>query len=111
MKRIMGLLLSVMMCTGSVFATAAKSNVVSTGFVLSGYVTTSDIKGLSGKLIKIAGIKRIEPNVEAHSVKITYNPKQVTMSDVIETLRKNGYSATVATENQLKVSNYVIRFN
>ena len=111
MKRIMGLLLGVMMCTGSVFATAAKSNVVSTRFVLSADVTTSNITGLSGKLIKVAGIKRVEPNVEGHSVKITYNPKQVTMPDVIEALRKNGYAATVATENQLKVSNYVIRFN
>ena len=111
MRRILRILMGVMMCTGSVFATAVMPNLGSTRFVISGVMTVSNSKVLSGKLIKVAGIKRVEPDVAGRSVTITYNPKQITTLDLIEALRKNGYFATEAPEDQLKVSNYVIRFN
>ena len=110
MKRWMGILLGLVMVTSSILA-AANASWHSTRFVLTGDVTTESLKDLAVMLTKHPGVKKVEPMLARRSVKVSFDSNRTTIPTIEDVIRSKGFGVEVATENQLKVSNYVIRVN
>jgi len=106
----MGILVGLVMVTSPIVA-AAKANWPSTRFVLTGDVSTASLKTLSAALTKHPGVKKVEPMLSRHSVKVSFDSNRTTIPAIEDVIRTKGFGVEVATENQLKVSNYAIRIN
>ncbi|NDC83264.1 hypothetical protein EB093_06350 [bacterium] len=80
---------------------------VTTRFVIHSAVTTASIRQF--RALKSRGVISYSPQIPTSTIQVTYNPKLLIPTDIVDAFRNGGTVVSVASQNQLKVSNFVIR--
>lgn len=97
MKKTMTLMVAALMCCATTFATELKVLVVKTTPAVQSVEAQAKVKG---NLRLVTGVKKIEADLAAGQVAVTYDADKTDQKKILSAMKKIGYEATVLSDGK-----------